>query len=76
MARDQYKRIAGYCATRGPISVKSANDEIAVGNLKARISEMRRMPQYDVSDVWVSAENRYGDKIRYKQYMVKEVTPC
>lgn len=42
--------------------------ELGIMRLASRIHEMRE--RYNIIDEWVDDVNRYGDKIRYKRYVI------
>lgn len=42
--------------------------ELGIMRLASRICDMRS--KFNIIDVWVEDVNRYGDKIRYKKYII------
>lgn len=64
----QEQRIAQFCKEFGSITAWQAMKELGVMRLASRIHDMRS--KYNITDVWVDDINRYGDKIRYKRYVI------
>lgn len=64
----QEQRIAQFCKEFGSITAWQAMKELGIMRLASRIHEMRE--RYSIIDEWVDDVNRYGDKIRYKRYVI------
>mgnify|MGYP001198536556 FL=1 len=64
--KSQHERILKHLR-RKTLTRAQAMDELAIGNLTARISELRQAG-YDIRDRWKAAANRYGDATKYKVY--------
>ena len=65
---NQGQRIVQFCKEFGSITAWQAMKELGVMRLASRIHELRS--KYNITDVWVDDINRYGDKIRYKRYVI------
>lgn len=65
---NQEQRIAQFCKEFGSITAWQAMKELGIMRLASRIHEMRS--KYNITDMWVDDINRYGDKIRYKRYVI------
>lgn len=65
---NQEERIAQFCKDNGSITAWEAMKELGIMRLASRIHDMKA--KYNITDVWVEDYNRYGDKIRYKRYVI------
>lgn len=65
----QQSRILRYCQEFGGITAWEAAKELGVLQLSARICELKDMG-FNIADKWIENVNRYGDKVRYKCYIV------
>jgi hypothetical protein len=65
---NQGQRILQFCKEFGSITAWQAMKELGIMRLASRIHEMRE--RYNIIDEWVDDVNRYGDKIRYKRYVI------
>ena len=65
----QYELILNYLKKRGIITPMDAFHHLGITKLATRISEMRTMG-YVFMDNWVVDYNRFGEKVRYKQYIL------
>ena len=65
---NQEKRIFDYCKNFGSITAWEAMKELGVMRLASRICDMRE--RFNIVDMWVDDVNRYGDKVRYKKYII------
>ena len=65
---NQEERIVQFCKEFGSITAWQAMKELGVMRLASRIHDMK--DKYNITDVWVEDINRYGDKIRYKRYVI------
>ena len=66
---NQQRRILQYCKEFGSITAWQAAKDLGVMQLGARIFEHKKMG-FNIADRWIEDVNRYGDKIRYKYYMI------
>lgn len=66
--KSQHERILKHLKRR-TLTRAQAMDELAIGNLTARISELRQAG-YDIRDRWKAAANRYGDITKHKVYFL------
>lgn len=64
----QCERILAYIEQYGSITSKTAMDEYGIMRLASRISELRRQGVPIAAQI-VIGKNRYGEKIRYSEYM-------
>lgn len=65
---NQEERIVRFCKDNGSITAWQAMKELGIMRLASRIHDMRE--RYSIIDEWVDDVNRYGDKIRYKRYVI------
>lgn len=65
----QHKRILKYCQDFGGITAWQAAKELGIMQLGTRIFELKEMG-FNIADKWIDDVNRYGDKVRYKFYMI------
>lgn len=65
---NQEERIVRFCKDNGSITAWQAMKELGIMRLASRIHEMRG--RYSIIDEWIDDVNRYGDKIRYKRYVI------
>lgn len=65
---NQERRIFAYCKENGSITSWEAMKELGIMRLASRIHDMRC--KFTIIDTWVEDVNRYGDKIRYKRYII------
>ena len=65
----QKQRILDYMNRHGGITAKQASDDIGVSRLASRIGELKDLG-YPITYEWESGFNRYGDKTRWKKYML------
>lgn len=66
---NQHNRILKYCKEFGGITAWEAAKELGIMQLGTRIFELKEMG-FKIVDVWIDDINRYGDKIRYKRYVI------
>lgn len=64
----QCERILAHIEQYGSITSKTAMDEYGIMRLASRISELRRQGVPIAAQI-VIGKNRYGEKIRYSEYM-------
>lgn len=65
---NQEERIYRYCKDNGSITGWEAMKELGIMRLASRIHDMRS--KFNIVDVWVDDINRYGEKVRYKKYVI------
>lgn len=65
---NQEHRIFQFCKDNGSITAWQAMKELGIMRLASRIHDMRS--KFTIIDVWVEDINRYGDKVRYKKYII------
>lgn len=63
----QRLRIRDYITDNGSITGKEAAEHLGIMSFTKRISEMNEKG-YPLSYKWEVAENKYGDKVRYKRW--------
>lgn len=66
---NQQRRIIQYCQEFGGITAWEAAKELGVLQLSARMCELKDMG-FNIANTWIEDVNRYGDKVRYKRYIV------
>lgn len=66
---NQQRRILQYCKEFGGITAWQVAKDLGVMQLGTRIFELKEMG-FNIADRWIEDVNRYGDKIRYKYYMI------
>lgn len=67
----QHERILKYVKDFGSISPIEAFTELGITKLATRISEMRRMG-IEFKKTVNYAENRYGERVHYMRYSLKD----
>ena len=65
------ERIVADCREHGSITQMEATRELGNTRLGARIWDLKHRG-YEVTDVWETGTDRFGDATRYKRYFVKE----
>ena len=63
----QLGRILMYVHERGSINPKQAMNELGIMRLAARINELEKAG-INFEHKWVEDFNRFGEKVRYKEY--------
>jgi hypothetical protein len=63
----QLTRILLYVHERGSINPKQAINDLGIMRLAARINDLEKVG-INFDHNWVEDFNRYGEKIRYKEY--------
>ena len=72
MARlTQCDRVLSYMRDFGSITQKEASEDIAVGRLAARISDLKGKG-YNIKTVDEVKKNRYGEWTKYARYSLEE----
>ena len=64
---NQCERVLQYMIDNGGISSVEAFHELGCTRLGSRIHDLRKRG-HCITDVYVDALNRHGDKVRYKRY--------
>ena len=67
----QCQRIIDYMRRFGSISTLEAFNDLGVARLASRIHDLREQG-YHISSEIKSAKNRYGKKVHFKVYRLKE----
>jgi hypothetical protein len=65
------ERVLKYMRDFGYITTFEAFTELGCSRLSEYIRQLRLEMQID--DEWVQTTNRYGEKVQYKKYWIKEV---
>ena len=71
---NQKKAILRYLEDYGSITPMEAFADLGITKLATRISEMRLMDGLDFDIEMIESKNRYGRKVRYARYTLKEET--
>ena len=66
---NQQRRIVKYCKEFDGITSWEAMRNLGVMRLEARIFELKSMG-FEIADRWIDDINRYGEKVRYKRYII------
>lgn len=64
-------RILNHLKTYGSITTWEAIKEYGCTRLSHYIWVLRN-EDYDIKDEWIHTTNRYGDKIKFKKYILEE----
>ena len=64
------ERVLNYIRDFGSITTFEAFTELGCTRLSEYIRQLRL--EYQILDEWVTATNRYGEKVQYKKYWLKE----
>jgi hypothetical protein len=65
---NQRRKVLGYCAMHGSITVRDAFLKLNINSPTKRISEMRR--DYEVRTTTEERTNASGETVRYKRYFI------
>ena len=68
---NQMQRVAEWCKGYRHINNKIASDELGICDLQGVIRDLK-VAGYTIVDQWQSSVNRFGDKVRFKNYWVVE----
>lgn len=68
---NQKERVLDYMKKFGGITEREASRKIAVDRLGARIYDLKE-EEYEIVSEWITSKNRYGQKVRFKKYMLKQ----
>ena len=74
----QWRRILNLLKQNGHTTARELMIDCGIGSPRKRISELKTSPMlaaegYEIIDTWEDGYNRYGDPVRYKRYILKEV---
>lgn len=64
------ERILNYIRDFGSITTFEAFTELGCTRLSEYIRQLRI--EYDIKDEWITSVNRYGEKVQFKKYWLKE----
>lgn len=64
------ERILNYMRDFGYITTFEAFTELGCTRLSEYIRQLRI--EMDIEDEWIHTTNRYGEKVQYKKYWIKE----
>lgn len=64
------ERVLNYIRDFGSITTFEAFTELGCTRLSEYIRQLRL--EYHILDTWITATNRYGEKVQYKKYWLKE----
>ena len=67
-------RVLKYMKDFKSITTYQAFTDLGNTRLSEYIRQLRL--EYDIADEWVQANNRYGEKIKYKRYWLKNDKQC
>lgn len=67
----QCEMIVKYCKDFGSITTMEAFQELGITRLASRICDLKKQG-YFFEDEFVTKKNRYGDKVSFKKYRLKE----
>ena len=72
MKINQRQRIINYIRENGSITSKEASDNLGIQQFGTRIKELKE-EGYEFKTEWESSKNRYGEKVDYKRYYLKDI---
>ena len=64
------ERVLQYIKDFGSITTYNAFIDLGCTRLSEYIRQLRL--EYKIDDEWISTTNRYGEKVKYKRYWLKE----
>lgn len=64
------ERVLKYIRDFGSITTFEAFTELGCTRLSEYIRQLRLA--YDIQDTWIESTNRYGEKVQFKKYWLKE----
>ena len=67
-----WERVLNYIIQFGSITTKQAYDDLGCTRLSEYIRQLRKTMTID--DEWEKGINRFGEKVEYKRYFLKEVS--
>lgn len=65
------ERVLNYMRDFGYITTYEAFTELGCSRLSEYIRQLRL--EMDIDDEWIQTTNRYGEKVQYKKYWIREV---
>ena len=65
----QHDLVLNYLKEHIILTPMKAFEELGITKLATRISELKRMG-YNFKDSWCEGYNRFGERVRYKSYML------
>ena len=68
--KNMRKRILAYMEEHGSITTAEAFTELGCSRLSEYIRQIKE--SHLIKDEWVTATNRYGEKVRYKRFWFAE----
>lgn len=68
---NQSERVLAYINEFGSITSWQAMMDLGVMRLASRITDLKKSG-YDINSRFVYSQNRYGDKVKYKEYYIGE----
>ena len=71
MSENQCRLVLKYINDFGSITTKDAFVDLGCSRLPARISDLKEQG-FEFEDRWESGKNRYGRKVSWKRYWLKE----
>ena len=67
----QAERVYNYLLICGSITNSKARDEFGFCHLPSIIRDIKKQYQVQFTEEWETGNNRYGEKIRWKKYILK-----
>lgn len=64
------ERVLNYIREFGSITTRQAFIDLGCTRLSEYIRQLRL--EYHIADEWITATNRYGEKVQYKKYWLEE----
>ena len=64
------ERVLNYIREYGSITTRQAFIDLGCTRLSEYIRQLRL--EYHIADEWLTATNRYGEKVQYKKYWLEE----
>lgn len=64
------ERVLNYIREFGSITTRQAFIDLGCTRLSEYIRQLRL--EYHIADEWLTATNRYGEKVQYKKYWLEE----
>lgn len=68
---NQKTKVLKYMKEYGSITSLEAMKDLGVSRLASRINELRN-EGIEIDDVYLESKNRFGEKVRYKKYFLKD----
>ena len=64
------ERVLNYMKEFGSITTFNAFVDLGCSRLSEYIRQLRQ--EYIIADEWIATTNRYGEKVKFKKYWLKE----